>query len=102
MKSASFARRIALVTALAVAGSGASVAGITAWLTNRIALADEDARLTEAAHSLASELESEGQDAPAIVAEEAAERAPAGIAIAAYRHGVLLADKRFFARKTRP
>ena len=90
MKSASFARRIALVTAFAVAGSGAAVAGITAWLTNRIALADEDARLTEAARSLASELESEGQDASAIVAEEAAERATAGIAIAAYRHGALI------------
>jgi len=90
VRGASFARRIALVTALAVAVSGAAVAGITAWLTNRIALADEDARLRGAARALASELASDAENATEDIEEEAREQAPAGIAIAAYRRGVLI------------
>ncbi len=89
---ASFARRVALAIALAIGATGLVVALVTTVLTDRIALAQEDVRLEGVAHNLVSELDGEqGRGLRDAVGEELEELAPAGIRVAVYQAGTLLA-----------
>ena len=92
MSQTSFARRVALATALAIGASGLVVALVTTVLTDRIALAREDVRLAGVAHNLVAELDGEeGAGLRDAVGEELEELAAAGIRVAVYERGTLLA-----------
>lgn len=92
--------RVVLATTLAAVLAGATVAIVGLALDHLLAAAREDARLTEAAQTLAAELLDPHADPAWVAADETRELAGTGIVVAVFEGNALLAGEQAVRRPT--